>query len=405
MSRVAVIGGGPAGMLAAAFAARNGHQTLLFEKNEKLGKKLYITGKGRCNITNAAPIEDFFAHIERNAKFLYSALYGFDNHALLSLLSDMGVPTKVERGARVFPVSDKSSDIIRALERFAKEGGAEVALHTELLSIEKGEGFRLTFAQGLARDFDAIVLATGGKSYPSTGSTGDGYRFARALGHSIVEPVPSLVPVETEEDWPKGLMGLSLRNVRLSAFRGKRKLFEEQGEMLFTHFGLSGPLVLHAVSRFAQDPAGVLLRLDMKPALDLETLDKRLLRDFEENRNRHLTNALGGLLPARMVSVAVALSGIEPQTPVHALTREQRLLLCRLLKNMEMHVRAARPFSEAIITRGGVCVKEVDASTMQSKLVPGLYFAGELLDVDAATGGYNLQIACSTGVLAGRSIE
>ncbi|MDD4075639.1 MAG: aminoacetone oxidase family FAD-binding enzyme, partial [Eubacteriales bacterium] len=277
MSRVAVIGGGPAGMLCAAFAARNGHDVTLLEKNEKLGKKLYLTGKGRCNLTNASDTEDFFAHIPRNGKFLYSALYGFDNQAIIALVESMGVPTKRERGNRVFPVSDKSSDVIRALEKNLRQSGATVRFNADVRDLKKeGAAFVLT-VDGQAEAYDAVALATGGKSYASTGSTGDGYGFAERFGHTIVSPVPSLVPLETVEEWPKELMGLSLRNVTLSAYRDKKKLYEELGEMLFTHFGVTGPLVLSAVSRFAEAPAGVRLVIDLKPGLSEEELDKRLL--------------------------------------------------------------------------------------------------------------------------------
>lgn len=405
MSRVAVIGGGPAGMLCAAFAARNGHDVTLLEKNEKLGKKLYLTGKGRCNLTNASDTEDFFAHIPRNGKFLYSALYGFDNQAIIALVESMGVPTKRERGNRVFPVSDKSSDVIRALEKNLRQSGATVRFNADVRDLKKeGAAFVLT-VDGQAEAYDAVVLATGGKSYASTGSTGDGYGFAERLGHTIVSPVPSLVPLETVEEWPKELMGLSLRNVTLSAYRDKKKLYEELGEMLFTHFGVTGPLVLSAVSRFAEAPAGVRLMIDLKPGLSEEELDKRLLRDFEKNINRQFGNALGELLPAKLIPVMVRLSGIPETCPVNEVQRAMRLSFCHLLKRLEMTVKCARPIEEAIITRGGVSVKEIDPSTMQSKLVSGLYFAGEVIDVDATTGGYNLQIAYSTGALAGRSIQ
>ena len=404
MSRVAVIGGGPAGMLCAANAAQNGHAVTLLEKNGKLGRKLYLTGKGRCNLTNAAELEEFFSHIPRNGKFLYSALYGFDNRAIIELVESMGVPTKTERGNRVFPVSDKSSDVLRALETYVRKSGAAVRLNTNVRDIKKETPGFLVEVDGQGEAYDTVVIATGGKSYPSTGSTGDGYTFAARLGHTVVPPLPSLVPLETVEDWPKELMGLSLRNVTLRAYRGKKKLYEELGEMLFTHFGVTGPLVLSAVSRFAQAPEGVCLAIDLKPGLSEEALDKRLLHDFEKNINRQFENALGELLPAKLIPVVVRLSGIPATLPVNEVQRGMRLSFCRLLKQLPMTVKRARPLEEAIITRGGVSVKEIDPSTMQSKLVPGLYFAGEVIDADATTGGYNLQIAYSTGALAGRSI-
>ncbi len=405
MSKVAVIGGGPAGMIAAAFAAQNGHETFLLEKNEKLGKKLYLTGKGRCNITNSADIEDFFRHIPRNGKFLYSALYGFDNNAVTALIESYGVPVKIERGNRVFPVSDKSSDVIKALQKHAEKSGAKLRLNANVSEIKKSGDVFFLKVDTKTEEYDAVILATGGKSYPSTGSDGAGYRFARELGHTIVAPAPSLIPLETEEEWPCELMGLSLKNVTLSAYRENKKIYSELGEMLFTHFGVSGPLVLSATSRFAGDCENIRLCIDLKPGLSEDELDKRLLRDFEENLNRHFCNSLSALLPSKMIPVAVKLSGIQPETPVHDITRVQRLSFAHLLKSLEIKVKRARPIEEAIITRGGISTKEIDASTMQSKIVPGLYFAGEIIDVDATTGGYNLQIAYSTGALAGRSIE
>lgn len=407
MKRVAVIGGGPSGMLAAATAAEKGHAVTLIEKNEKLGKKLFITGKGRCNITNAAELEEFFKNIPRNPKFLYSALYGFSNEDVISLLQRMGVPTKTERGGRVFPTSDKSSDVIRAFTSYVKQAGVEVRLNTEVESVthtEQGD-FLLRLNAGNALRVDALILATGGVSYPSTGSTGDGYRFARALGHTVTEIQAALIPFETEEEWPKTLSGLSLRNVTLRAYSTKGKLvFEELGEMLFTHFGVSGPLVLSASSFLTGNPAGAKLSIDLKPGLSQEELDRRLLRDFDSNIRRQFVHSLDALLPKRLIPVLVAQSGIPAETPVHQITREQRLGLVSCLKALPLTVKCALPVEQAIITRGGVSVKEVNPSTMESKLLPGLYFAGELLDVDACTGGYNLQIACSTGALAGRSV-
>ncbi len=407
MKKVAVIGGGPAGMLAAAMAAERGHSVTLFEKNEKLGKKLFITGKGRCNITNAAETEEFFKNIPRNTKFLYSALYGYTNTDVIALLNRMGVPTKTERGGRVFPASDKSSDVIRAFAAYVKQAGVDVRLNAAVDSVTRtAEGaFQLT-VHGQGQLFDALILATGGVSYPSTGSTGDGYRFAQALGHTVTEIRPALIPFETEEEWPKTLSGLSLRNVTLRAYGAKGRLaFEELGEMLFTHFGVSGPLVLSASSFLPGDPAGARLSIDLKPGLSPEELDRRLLRDFEGNIRRQFINSLDALLPQRMIPVIVAQSGIAPETPVHQITREQRQRLVSVLKALPLTVKQALPVEQAIITRGGIAVKEINPSTMGSKLVPGLYFAGEMIDVDACTGGYNLQIACSTGALAGRSVD
>ncbi len=405
MSRVAVIGGGAAGMVAAAAAAQRGHEAVLIEKNEKLGKKLFITGKGRCNVTNAADLEEFFRNIPRNPKFLYSALYGFSNDDTVSLLHEMGTPTKVERGNRVFPASDKSSDVIRALSTNVRRSGAEIRLNTRMERIfREGEGFCLTL-NGKQEFFDAVILCTGGMSYPATGSTGDGFAFAQSLGHSITQTQPSLIPLETAEAWPKELMGLSLRNVTLSVICGKKTVYSELGEMLFTHFGVSGPLVLSASSRIPNDPAGTVLKIDLKPGLTLEELDRRILRDFDKNIRRQFSNALDELLPSKLIPVIVALSGIAPNMPVNSITRQQREALGRLLKELTMTVRCARPIEEALVTRGGVFVKEINSSTMESKLVPNLYFAGEMIDVDGYTGGYNLQIAFSTGVCAGRSVR
>lgn len=394
-------------MLAAAMAAERGYAVTLFEKNEKLGKKLFITGKGRCNITNAAEPDAFFKNIPRNPKFLYSALYGYTNEDVIALLGRLGVPTKTERGGRVFPASDKSSDVIRAFASYVKQAGAAVRLNTQVDSATQadGGGFQLSVG-GETLFFDALIIATGGVSYPSTGSTGDGYRFAHVFGHTVTEIQPALIPLETEEEWPKTLSGLSLRNVTLRAYNKKGKLaFEELGEMLFTHFGVSGPLVLSASSFLPGNPAGAKLSIDLKPGLTPEELDRRLLRDFEGNIRRRFANALDALLPQRLIPIVVAQSGISGETPVHQVTREQRLGFVALLKALPLTVKRALPVEQAIITRGGVSVKEINPSTMESKLVPGLYFAGEVIDVDACTGGYNLQIACSTGALAGRSVE
>ena len=400
--RIAVIGGGPAGMIASAQAALSGAEVTLFERNEKLGKKLFLTGKGRCNVTNSADTEDFFKAVLKNPKFLYSALYSFTNADIISLIEKNGTPTKEERGGRVFPVSDKSSDVIRALKRHVENAGVSVVLDAYVTAIEKdGDSFALTISGAEKRFFDRVIIATGGKSYPSTGSTGDGYRFCEAFGHTIVPPRPSLVPLVTEEKWVEDLMGLSLKNVALSAFRGKKKLYSDMGEMMFTHFGITGPLVLTLSGVIADDPAGVELFIDMKPALSHEVLDKRLQSDIIKHTRKQFKNALTDLLPSRMTDIVVQLSGIDPEKTVDDITREERQSLCRLLKAIPLHVAGVRPIDEAIITRGGVSTREIDPSTMESKLVKGLYLAGEVIDVDAQTGGYNLQIAYSTGYLAG----
>ncbi|MBR1930655.1 MAG: NAD(P)/FAD-dependent oxidoreductase [Lachnospiraceae bacterium] len=420
MSRVVVIGGGAAGMMAAIAAAENGHKVWLLEKNEKLGKKLFITGKGRCNATNGADMDVLFENVCTNSKFLYSAFYGFDNRALMELLEQNGCPLKVERGDRVFPVSDHSSDVIAALQRALRQNHVEILLHApvEKICTEEKEDIEVPQVTGVRLqnreqiEAEAVIICTGGVSYPGTGSTGDGYLFARELGHRIVEPAPSLVPLETEESWCKELMGLSLRNVSLRMMQGKKELYSDFGEMLFTHFGVSGPLVLSASCHYGRRKAGkegvaepVKLYIDLKPALDEEQLDKRLLRDFEEAKNKQFKNALGGLFPAKLIPIMVQLSGISPDKKVNEITRQERVAFGRLIKSLPLTVTGTRSFAEAIITRGGVSVKDVNPSTMESKRVKGLYFAGEVLDLDAYTGGFNLQIAWSTGHLAGSSVK
>ena len=405
MSRVAIIGGGPAGMMCASEAAHNGHSVTLYERNEKLGKKLFITGKGRCNLTNSADIKDFFENIPRNPRFLYSALYGFTNDELVAAINAEGVPTKVERGGRIFPQSDKSSDILRAMANRVKKAGADIRLNSRVKAITKDENGFVIDIGGKKERYDAVVLATGGASYTSTGSTGDGYAFAKAFGHSVTPIVPSLISLETEEEWPKELMGLSLKNVTLNAYNKKKKLvYSELGEMLFTHFGVSGPLVLSSSAHMRHfDKKSYRLELDLKPALDEQQLDKRLLSDFQKHANSDFCNALGELLPQKLIPAAVERSGIPPHEKVHDLTREQRAALRTLLKHWSIDVLSPMPVENAIITSGGVKVGEIDPKTMASKKVPGLYFAGEIIDVDAYTGGFNLQIAWATGKAAGEA--
>ncbi len=409
MKKIAVIGCGAAGMMAALSAAKSGGSVTIFEKNEKPGKKIYITGKGRCNVTNACDVTDYFDNVMRNPRFLYSAVYGFDNHAVMDFFEENGCHLKVERGDRVFPVSDHSSDIIRTLFNAVKKAGVKVLLEVEVFSVETidGRASVVTYSKKnepiTREEFDAIIVCTGGMSYPSTGSTGDGYRFAKDLGHTIIPLRPSLVPFEIEESWCKDLQGLSLKNVGLKLFLDKKKpVYEEQGEMLFTHFGISGPLVLTASCYYDRDKQGRLL-LDLKPALDEDKLDKRILRDFDDAPNRQFKNSLGGLFPSKLIPVMIELSGIDPEKPVNSITREERRAFGGLIKNVPMTIKGTRDFNEAIITRGGVNVKEIDPSTMESKLIKGLYFAGEVIDVDTQTGGFNLQVAWSTGHLAGAS--
>ena len=403
--RVAVIGGGAAGQLAAIKAAENGHRVTIFEQNEKLGKKLFITGKGRCNVTNAADREGFFRHVVRNPRFLYSAYANFDSAAIMSLIENAGVPLKIERGQRVFPASDHSSDILKALERTVRARGVAVRLNTRVSAILTNGGAVSGVRIGeTVEPFDAIVLATGGLSYPSTGSTGDGFRFAKALGHTVVPPKGSLVPFETEETWCADLSWLTLKNVTLTAYKNGREVYSELGEMLFTHFGVSGPLVLSASALVAEEPEGTVLSIDLKPGLSEEQLDARLLRDLGANAKKTFAGALYGLLPQKLLGVVLEAANIDGTAQAGNCTKAQRRALVETLKGLKLHVTQARPIAEAIVTRGGVSVREVNPSTMESKKIANLYFAGELLDTDAFTGGFNLQIAWSTGALAGGSI-
>lgn len=403
---IIVAGGGAAGMMAAIAAAEQGCSVLLLERNEKLGKKLFITGKGRCNVTNACDTEDIFKQIQRNSKFMYSAVYAFDNFRVMDFFEQQGISLKTERGGRVFPSSDHSSDIIRALTRALERLGVKIRLNTRLESVKKQNGyFIVTDAAGKKYQAKKLILACGGLSYPATGSTGDGYAFARGFGHAVQKPNPSLVAMNAKEDYIAGLQGLSLKNVRASIYDGKKLLYEDFGEMLFTHFGVSGPLMLSASSivNDALAKKGLTLSIDLKPALSEEQLDRRILRDFEENLNRKFKNALSRLLPAKLIPAVIELSGISPEKKVNEITKEERGQLIKTLKKFPATLTGLRGFDEAVITRGGVHVKEVNPSTMESRLESGLYFAGEMLDVDALTGGFNLQIAWSTGYLAGLS--
>ena len=501
--RVLIIGGGAAGMMAAIAVADAGAQVCLIEKNEKLGKKLFITGKGRCNVTNAATLDTFFANICSNSKFLYSAIYGFDNRALMEWLEQAGCPLKTERGDRVFPISDHSSDVIAAFQRELKRRNVEILLNTTVQSLviheepqsdddnaasgsygmdiepglhDNGEtypgqsrdilvrkeqerekkdkrqktkkqvtGVRLVDGRILAAN--SVIVCTGGLSYPATGSTGDGHRFAADAGLKVTACSPSLVPFEVQEEWCTELMGLSLKNVEVKLVSGDRELYRGFGEMLFTHFGVSGPLILSASSFYGgkdckkesktngkkdkktdnetdsitdgktnsktnsktnhktdnDNDSYSRLYIDLKPAMDSEQLDRRLLRDFEDNKNRQFKNALSGLFPGKLIPVMVRLSGIDPERKVNEITREERKKFVHLIKELPLTVTGTRGYEEAIITRGGVSVKEINPSSMEVRAVKGLFFAGEVLDVDALTGGFNLQVAWSTGYLAGMS--
>ena len=407
MKRVAVIGCGAAGMMAAYASAAGGAETFVFEKNDKPGKKLYITGKGRCNLTNDCETEDFFSHVVHGQKFLYSSIYGFSGDAVKAFFAENGCPVKVERGKRVFPCSDHSSDVIKALVRGMERVGVRMQFRSQvqklLFSEDRKKVLGIRLSNGEECSFDAVIVATGGLSYASTGSTGDGDVFAERAGHEVTACTPSLTPLTVREEWCKDLQGLSLKNVSLKAVSSDEKiLFEDLGEMLFTHYGVSGPLILSA-SAYLDQTKQMYLWLDLKPGLTGEQLDARILREFESGKNKQFLHAISHLFPAKLIPVMVNRSGIAPEKRVHEITREERKQFAHRIKNVKLTVTGSRGFSEAVITRGGVSLKEINPSTLESKRVRGLYFAGEVLDLDALTGGYNLQIAWSTGHLAGES--
>lgn len=409
MSKVLIVGGGAAGMLASIFAARNGNEVHVFEKNEKLGKKLFITGKGRCNLTNACDMDTLFSSVVTNDKFLYSSFYGYTNQDVMDFFESLGLQIKVERGNRVFPASDHSSDVIKVLEKEMKAQGVQIHLYQTVTQIAKKDGrfAALKLADGTVVEGDACILCTGGMSYQTTGSTGDGYRFAKALGHKVTELRPSLVPIETKEYFVPELMGLSLKNVETRILDGKKVLYQDFGEMLFTHYGVSGPLILSAsayIGKELSEKKELKLSIDLKPSLSEEQLDARVLREFEANHNKQFKNAIGELFPSKLVPVMIAESGIDSEKKVNVISKEERQGFVHLIKNFEMTLIRLRDYKEAIITQGGINVKEVNPSTMESKLVEGVYFAGELLDLDAVTGGFNLQIAWSTAYAAGSNI-
>ena len=420
--KVIVVGGGPDGMMAAIAAALNGNEVTIIEKNEKLGKKLFITGKGRCNVTNAGDMDDIRAHILSNPKFMYSAFYEYNNFDVIDFFESEGVKTKVERGNRVFPESDKSSDIIKALTKKIRELGIEVLLNTKVVDIktrkvtdeeitDKKSDYESAFAEVSLSDKstlkgDALIIATGGLSYPVTGSDGDGYKWAEKFGIDIVKPRPALVPVVLKEEDVRAMQGLSLKNVSAKFTISGKEISSESGEMLFTHFGVSGPIILSASSLISgRINDNTKLYIDLKPALDFETLDKRILKDFEKYSNKNFNNSLDDLLPKKMIPVIVKRSGIDPYKKVNVITAEERQKLVSVIKNLEFTVVGLRSFDEAIITKGGINVKEVNPKTFESKKVKGLYFIGEVLDVDATTGGYNLQIAWSSGYACGINLK
>jgi len=411
---IIVIGGGAAGMIAAIAAAKEGCAVSLYEKNEKLGKKIFITGKGRCNVTNAGDMDELFGAVITNKKFMFSSFYGFTNEDMMQFLEDAGLHLKIERGKRVFPVSDHSSDVIAALERTLKKENVKVHFRKEVKGLNLVTEDDKTICKGIfleengkktAIAADCVIVATGGMSYPSTGSTGDGYKMAEDAGHTVTECTPSLVPFNVKEEWVKSLQGLSLKNTAISIYSGKKKLYEDFGEMLFTHFGVSGPMILSASASIKQSliKQPLDMYIDLKPALTQEALDKRILREFEEAKNKQFKNSINKLLPAKMIPVIIELSGIDPDKKVNEISKEERNRLLMLFKKLPVTLNGPRGYNEAIITKGGIKVKEINPSTMESKLVNGLYFAGEVLDLDAYTGGFNLQIAWSTGYLAGTS--
>lgn len=402
--KTVVIGGGAAGLISSCFRALNGDEVLLIEKNEKLGKKLYVTGKGRCNVTNDCDVEDFLKNVVTNSRFLTGVAHRFPPRKFKEWLSAK-VPLKTERGGRVFPVSDKSSDIIRALESYAREAGVKILLNEKVLSLDVTDG-KIT---GVTTDkeriaCDAAIVCTGGKSYPATGSDGDGYRFAEQAGHTVVPPKPALTGINLKGDFYKSLQGLTLKNVSLTVFSGGKKIYSDFGEMLFTHFGVSGPIVLSASSYLNKtDLSQGVLSLDMKPGLNEKQLDDRILRDFAKFKNKKLKNSLDELLPKSMIPVVIAASGVSGDTPNNSLKAEERRSLLKAIKEFKMVPASLRDIAEAIVTSGGVNVKEIDPKTMESKLVKGLYFAGEVIDTDALTGGYNISVAACTAYAAGNA--
>lgn len=405
---IAVIGGGAAGMMAAGQAALGGAEVILLEKKERPGRKIAISGKGRCNLTNSAPVDDFIYHYPGNGKFLYGILREFDNNALLRFMAAYGVETKTERGGRVFPVTDAAETVVGALERFLEHTGVKLKTGREVEEIltEDGKAVGVKLHGGQIMAAQVVIVCTGGASYPGTGSTGDGYRFAAELGHHLIAPRPSLVPLKTGEEWVKRLQGLSLRNVEVSLWYGGKKQASQFGEMLFTHFGVSGPVIL-TLSRLAGDALRrgekVTLQIDLKPALSTEQIDNRLQRDFQRYSNKHFKNSLDDLLPKSLIPEIIGLAGIDPEKPVHQVTKEERRELIRLLRALPLTVTGTLPLAAAIVTAGGVDVKEISPKTMASKLIAGLYWAGEVVDVDGITGGFNLQAAFAMGYRAGRA--
>lgn len=404
MKKVIVIGGGPAGMMAAGQAALRGNSVTLIEKMNKVGRKLYITGKGRCNVTNAVDPEGLIANTPGNPYFLYSAFYTFNSNSTMEFFEKLGVPVKVERGNRVFPKSEKSNDIVKAMESFVKNSGCKIMYETEVKDIitddNKVTGVKLKDNRILY--CDSVIVATGGLSYPMTGSTGDGYKFAEKCGHTIIKCYPSLVPLRAKEKWISDLMGLSLKNISIKVTIDNKDIYSDFGEMMFTHFGVTGPVILSA-SRYINDRMieNPKLHIDLKPALNNRELDLRLLKDFQKYLNKDFKNSLDDLLPQKLIPVIIRLSGIYPEKKVNSVTKEERARLLELIKNLTINITDTTGYDEAVVTMGGISTDEIEPSTMKSKIINGLYFAGEVIDVDSFTGGFNLQIAFSTGYLAG----
>lgn len=408
MKKVVIIGAGPAGMTAAYSASQRGIDVVLVEKNERVGRKLLITGKGRCNITNNCEIEELIENVNTNGKFLYSAFYTFTNDAVMEMFENLGVRLKTERGNRVFPESDRAMDVVDAMSRLIKRKNIKLVTGKTVKNIKEKNGRveSVVLSDGKEIKTDAVIIATGGASYPRTGSTGDGYKLAERLGHKITPLKPSLIGLEIQEDFATRLKGLSLRNVAINVYGKKnKKIYDDFGEMEFTDYGVDGPIIKSAscIMRYLSKES-YKISLDLKPALDHEKLDKRVQRDFQKYINKKFENSLSDLLPSKMIPVVIELSGINPTTPVNSITKEERKNLVNVIKNIEMNVKRYRPMDEAIVTSGGVKTSEINSSTMESKLVGGLYFAGEVIDVDAYTGGFNLQIAFSTGYLAGMCV-
>lgn len=409
MSNVIIAGGGAAGMIAAIYSARKGNKVTIYEKNKKLGKKLYITGKGRCNITNACDMEELFDNVVTNSRFLYSSFYGFNNYDIIDLFESLGLKTKIERGNRVFPQSDKSSDVIFSLAKELKRQGVKIEYNSEISDIiienKVFKGITLKNSSNVITG-DKIIIATGGLSYKTTGSTGDGYRFAEKIGHKVTELYPSLVPFNIKEKEIKELQGLSLKNIRIGITSKNKEVYSDFGEMLFTHFGVSGPVILSASSFVIpyMKNKDLILHIDLKPALTKEQLNDRIIRDFEELKNKQFRNSLDKLLPKKLIPIVIERCCINPDKKVNSISREERLKIVNILKDFTLGIASLREYNEAVITKGGVAVNEINPSTMESKIVKNIFFAGEVLDLDALTGGFNLQIAWSTGYAAGNAV-